>query len=169
MKVNRTALAAAASIVAVVLAGTAALAANFGILTGGSEGEIVAPSVVSTLPETLVVDVPVEVVTETTAAPETLAYQVEGVGVVTLERSEDTLRLVSVDLDSQWQFTELPSSNGVVVRFFSADQVIAFSATVVDGEAIIEVVDETPIPAAGTYTDDDGGSRGDDDASYEDD
>jgi hypothetical protein len=171
MKINRTALAAAASVVAVVVAGTAALAANFGILAGDSGDEVTTPSVLSTLSGEVFVDVPVEEVTDTPEVAETLAYQVEGVGVVTLERSGDTLGLVSVDLDAQWQFAELPSSNGVVIRFTSADQVIAFSAMVIDGEAVIEVVDETPIPSTGTYDDDEshGGSRGDDDVSYEDD
>ena len=42
---------------------------------------------------------------------------------------------------------------------------IAFSASVVDGQVVVDVVDETPVPAAGTY-DDDEGSHGDD--SYED-
>ncbi len=176
MKINRTALAAAASVVAVVVAGTAALAANFGILTGGGDDEVTTPRVLSTLTDEVFVDVPVEAVTETTQVTETLAYQVEGVGVVTLERAGDALGLVSVDLDSQWTYAESSLSNGFALRFSSADQVIAFTAVVVDGQVTVDVVDETPIPSTGTYDDDDshGGSSdddvyGDDEASYEDD
>ena len=125
MKINRTALAAAASVVAVVVAGTAALAANFGILSGGNDETDAAPRVLSSITDEVFVDVPVQEVTETTQATQTLAYQVEGVGVVTLMRTGDSLEVVTTDVDAQWQANEQPSADGVSIRFASSDQVLS--------------------------------------------
>ncbi len=165
MKINRTALAAAASVVAVLVAGTAALAANFGILSGSVDEADATPRIVSSVGDDVFVDVPVQEVTPTTEASQTLAYQVDGVGVVTLTRTADMLAIAAVDVDPQWDAAQSASSGGVSIRFTSSSQVIAFSASVVDGQVVVDVVDETPVPAAGTY-DDDEGSHGDD--SYED-
>lgn len=160
MKINRTALAAAASITAVVLAGTAALAANFGILSAaddGIDGSITPMVVASTTAP------PVETNDAAAPVPELLAYQVEGVGVVTLERSEDTLGLSSVDVDaSQWSWLEDEGDDGVEIRFTSDRSIVSFSATLEDGEIVVDVVDETPIGG-------DDESRADDDESELDD
>ena len=154
MKINRTALAAAASVVAVVLAGTAALAANFGILSGGGDDVDTTPRILSSIVDETFVDVPVQEVTPTTEASQTLAYQVEGVGVVTLARTGDSLAVLSVDVDPQWDASQSASADGISIRFTSSSQVIGFSATVLNGEVVVDVVDETPAPA-GTYDDDD--------------
>jgi hypothetical protein len=173
VKINRTALAAAASVVAVVVAGTAALAANFGILSGSEDQADAIPSIVSSIADDGFVDVPVQEVTATTEASQTLAYQVEGVGVVTLTRTADVLAVASIDVDPQWDAAQLPSAEGVSIRFTSSSQVIAFSATVIDSQVVVDVVDETPAPAAGSYDDDDHGSEShgydDDEGSYDDD
>ena len=177
MKINRTAVAAAASVVAVVVAGTAALAANFGILTSSGDDEVTTPRVLSTLGDESFVNVPVEEITDSSEPSETLAYQVEDVGVVTLERTGDSLEIVAVDVDSQWAYTESTAERGVAIRFESSSQVIGFSAIVVDGQVIVDVVDETPIASSDTYDDDSHGGDDDgghddgyeDDGSYEDD
>lgn len=177
MKINRTALAAAASVVAVVVAGTAALAANFGILSGSEGGVDATPRILSSIGDETFVDVPVREVTGTTEAIQTLAYQVEGVGVVTLTRTRDDLAVLSVDVDPQWAVEQLASAGGVSLRLSSVDQVIAFSASVIAGEVVVDVVDETPVPVVGSHDDDshsdDVGSHddaaSDDDGSYDDD
>jgi hypothetical protein len=173
VKINRTALAAAASVVAVVVAGTAALAANFGVLSGSEEAVDATPRIVSSIGDDVFVDVPVQEVTDTTQASQTLAYQVEGVGVVTLTRSADTLAVASIDVDSQWDAAKVPTTDGVSIRFTSSSQVIAFTAAVVDGQVVVDVVDETPAPVTGTHDDDDHGSEAqgydDDEGSYDDD
>lgn len=179
MKINRTALAAAASVVAVVVAGTAALAANFGILSGSAEAADPTPRIVASIDDDVFVDVPVKEATPTTEASQTLAYQVEGIGVVTLSRIGDTLAVVAIDVDTQWDVARSASASGVSIRFTSSSQVIAFSASIVEGDVVVEVVDETPVPAVGPRDDDDSGGRSgshdddegghDDEASYEDD
>ena len=171
MKINRTALAAAASVVAVVLAGTAALAANFGILSGSGDEADVTPRILSSIVDETFVDVPVQEVTPTTEASQTLAYQVEGVGVVTLSRTGDSLAVLSVDVDPQWDASQSASADGISIRFTSSSQVIGFSATVLNGEVVVDVVDETPAPATGSYDDDseDHSSGYDDEGSYDDD
>ena len=171
MKINRTALAAAASVVAVVLAGTAALAANFGILSGGGDDVDTTPRILSSIVDETFVDVPVQEVTPTTEASQTLAYQVEGVGVVTLARTGDSLAVLSVDVDPQWDASQSASADGISIRFTSSSQVIGFSATVLNGEVVVDVVDETPAPATGSYDDDseDHSSGYDDEGSYDDD
>lgn len=173
MKINRTALAAAASVVAVVVAGTAALAANFGILSGSGDEADAMPAIVSSIADDGFVETPVQEVTATTEASQTLAYQVEGVGVVTLTRTADMLTVASIDVDPQWDAAQVPSADGVSIRFTSSDQVIAFSASILDGQVLVDVVDETPAPAPGTYDDDghESESQGhdDDEGSYDDD
>ena len=173
MKINRTALAAAASVVAVVLAGTAALAANFGILSGGGDDMDTTPRILSSIVDETFVDVPVQEVTPTPEGSQTLAYQVEGVGVVTLARTGDSLAVLSVDVDPQWDASQSASVDDISIRFTSSSQVIGFSATVLNGEVVVDVVDETPAPAAGTYDDDDSeehsSSQDDDEGSYDDD
>jgi len=179
VKINRTALAAAASVVAVVVAGTAALAANFGMLSGSGDESDATPRIVASIDDEVFVDVPVQEVAPTTEASQTLAYQVEGIGVVTLKRTGDTLAVVSLDVDPQWDAAQSASADGISIRFTSSGQVISFSATVVDAEVVVDVIDETPVPATGTRDDDDSGGRSgshdddgsghDDEASYEDD
>jgi hypothetical protein len=172
VRINRTALAAAASVVAVVLAGTAALAANFGILSGSGDEVGTTPRIVSSVGDDLFVEVPVQEVTPTTEASQTLAYQVEGVGVVTLARTGDSLVVLSVDVDPQWDAAQSVSSDGVSIRFTSSSQVIAFSATELNGEVVVDVVDDTPAPATGSYDDDSedhSSSYDDDEGSYDDD
>lgn len=158
MKINRTALAAAASITAVVLAGTAALAANFGILSSTDDGidSSITPTVVSSTP-------PPENSDGAASAPELFAYQVDGVGVVTLERLGETLELSSVDVDgSMWSWSEGEDEDDdeVAIRFTSDTAVVSFLAALEDGQIIVDVVDETPIG-----DDHDSGMVGDDDES----
>jgi cystathionine beta-lyase family protein involved in aluminum resistance len=112
-------------------------------------------------------------VTPTTEGGQTLAYQVEGVGVVTLMRTADTLSVISIDVDPQWDAAQSSAADGVSIRFASSSQVIAFSASIVDGQVVVDVVDETPAPVTGSYDDDDHGSESqsydDDEGSYDDD
>lgn len=150
MKINRTALAAAASITAVVLAGTAALAANFGILGATDDG------IDSSITPTVVASAAAPPLETNDAVPELFAYQVDGVGVVTLERLDDSLALSSVDVDSSlWSWLEDEDDDGVEIRFTSDSSIVRFSATLDDGQIVVDVVDETPI-------DDDDDSRADD-------
>jgi hypothetical protein len=165
MKINKTALAAGASIAAVLVAGTAALAANFGLLEAGAGNEdlTATPQLVSTSTSTPVVAAS----QPTTTAVETLAYQVEGVGVVTLARSGDDLEVAAVDADGPWTWTVTDDGSDVVIRFTDGGTVIVFSADVEDGQVMVNVVDETPVVANGSSSDDD--HEDDHDDHYEDD
>ncbi len=166
MKINRTAIAAAASITAVVLAGTAALAANFGILGATDDGidNSITPTVVSMAPTTQA-----DVQTETTQpAPEVLAYQVDGIGVVTLDRSGDGLELNAVDVDpAAWTWIEDVATNGVQVTFTSSSNVVTFAARVEGGQVVVEVTDVTPATVSSSYDDSDDGHESDDDHGSE--
>ena len=159
---HRTALVAAGSIAGVVLAGTAAMGANFGILSQSGESENTTTPTVVTVPET----VPVTVTAPTTTVDEghPVAYQVPGVGILTLRQKGDELSVDSVEADTQWTWRDDIAPDGsLVITFVTDGRTITVTAIVVGGQVAVDVqevqtVTETA-PASssssGHYEDDD--------------
>jgi hypothetical protein len=151
---HRTALVMAGSIVSVMLAGTAVLAANFGILSGADDLGVLDPQ---TPPVSTVL-----VASPTTAAPATtpsdlVAYQVDGLGVVTLVRQGDMLTVDSVAVDPAWKWEVDDDSDhfgGVKIEFANGDREVEFRAWVENGEVVVSV-DEENVVVDGTVSDDD--------------
>jgi len=176
VKLNRTALTAAASVIAILTAGSAALAANFGILSHDDHSDALTstPSIVAT--EFSADDSH----SGTSPVSETVGYQVPGVGVVTLHQEGDELTVVSVDADPSWtwklddeQGDHQGNGDGITIRFTSDTSVVVFTAHVEDGSVVVDAVEEQPTPSTSTTTttmddqhqaDDQIGEVGDDDA-----
>ena len=161
---HKTALVMAGSIVAVMLAGSAVLAANFGILSGADDLGVLDPQ---TPPVSTVL-----VASPTTAAPTTtpselVAYQVEGLGVVTLVRQGDMLTVDSVAVDPAWTWEIEDDSDhlgGVKIEFAGGDREVEFRAWVENGEVVVNVEEENVVVDGTVSGDDDS-----DDDDHEDD
>lgn len=143
---HKTALTMAASVVGVMLAGSAVLAANMGILSESAELGSLDP--LATTPSTTA---PASTIESTTIPGELVAYQVEGVGIVTLLRNEDVLTVDSVDVDDAWTWESKPDPEhpgGIILVFTSAEQTIEFTAWVEDGQVMVtveEVADDSVV------------------------
>ena len=163
MKISKTALAASASVAAVLMAGTAALAANFGVLgaTDNAADLSVAPTIMAAAPApttasttTAPASVTQTTVTvPTTTAVSTTAYQVDGIGVVTLAHTDNTLTVSAIDVNPEWEWTDDSiEPTQVMLQFTSGDTVISFLARLSQGEVTVEVLDVTPVPATSGTT-----------------
>lgn len=131
---HKTALTMATSVVGVMLAGSAVLAANMGILTESAGlGSLDPEATTSTT---------IEVVDSTTIPGELIAYQVDGVGVVYLLRNDTVLSVDSVEVSDSWtwELKEDPEHpGGIVLIFTSVDQTIEFTVWVEDGQVMVTV------------------------------
>jgi len=158
VKISKTALAASASVAAVLLAGTAALAANIGVLgASGTAAELsVTPTIIAAAPATTTTtssatvasSVPLSPVdsSTTTVAPSETSYQVAGIGVVTLAHTAELLSVSSVDVGSEWDWTvERRGSTQLTIEFNSPDSQITFLAQLDAGQVLVEVLDTTPV------------------------
>ncbi len=133
---HKTALTMATSVVGVMLAGSAVLAANMGILTESAELGSLDPE--ATTPTTI--EVPV--VDSTTIPGELVAYQVDGVGVVYLLRNDTLLSVDSVEVSDSWTWESKEDPEhpgGLVLIFMSVDQTIEFTVWVEDGQVMVTV------------------------------
>lgn len=171
---SRTALAAAASVAGVVLAGTAALGANFGILASSDDTLDVSPTAVQTATPTSVAAATTPSAPAAAATPELLAYQVEGIGVVTLARTSSSLGVQAVDVDSQWTWTTDDSVDEVEIHFTSGTRRVEFKAWLAGDRVEVTVEDHTPAASvsgttATTFDDDGPGGSDDQESSHEDD
>jgi len=185
---HRTALVTATSVMVVVLAATAAIAANLGILSNGTDtGEVGALSVVSapassapvqdvpSAPITKIEDTATQTTTstipETPAAPagDVTAYSVGDAGIVTIESDGSNLSLVDIESASGWQSAEIPSQTVIEVGFVGSDGTVLLFAARLDASGTIQtlVEDLTAAPTGSTNRSDDdgheGGEEGDDD------
>ncbi len=134
---HKTAVAAAGSVVAVLLAGSAAIAANFGILSSADTGGDLQASV-----PTLVAAVPSSETTEAGQSDqgELLAYQVQGVGIVTLRRIDETLALESVSIGDGWTYAVVPTTDGSLsITFTDGSREVHFSGKVQNDEVSVSV------------------------------
>lgn len=165
---HRTALVMAGSIVGVMLAGSAVLAANFGILSGADDLGALDPQTppIATVDLSSATTTPVP----TTAAGDLVAYQVEGLGVVTLLRQSDMLTVDSVTVDQAWTWEIDDDSDhlgGVKIEFDNGEREVEFRAWVENGEVVVSV-DEENVVVDGTVSDDDSDDDHED-ADHEDD
>jgi hypothetical protein len=160
---HRTAIVMAGSIVGVMLAGSAVLAANFGILSGADDLGALDPQ---TPPISTNVVTPTTTVSSTVPS-DLVAYQVEGLGVVTLLRQGDTLDVDSVTVDPAWVWEIDDDSDhlgGVKIEFGNGEREVEFRAWVENGEVVVSV-DEENVVIDGSDSDDDSDEIEDEDDS----
>lgn len=123
----------AISVVTVLLAGAGALAANVGILSGTTEvGSLSA------------VSADVSKAASMPIGPEVVAYQVSGIGVVTLARDGNSLSLNSVAA-GDWSYEVDGQSDGVNIAFRLGDREVLFNATVDNGQTLVSVEEDDVI------------------------
>jgi hypothetical protein len=155
----------AISVVTVLLAGVGALAANVGILSSTSEvGSLSA------------VSADVSKAASMPIGPEVVAYQVAGIGVVTLARDGNNLSLNSVAA-GDWSYEVDGQSDGINIAFRMGDREVLFSATVDNGQTVVSVEEDDviiqnsalPGSTASSFEDDDHASAAFDDDESDDD
>lgn len=171
---HHTAFITAASVVLVVVAATAAIAANLGILSNGTAMNQVgtltiaaaAPSVVP--PANLRrVDDPEATTTATAEAGptgETLVYAVGDGGVITLDKSDSVLTITDITPSQGWQAVAIMDGLVVEAGFLSTDgQVLRFLAQVDASDTVQTLVDDlTPSTVGG---DDRGSGKGENESN----
>ncbi len=142
---HRTALVSAMSIAGVVLAGATAVGANLGILNSSQGlGEIsavepVTTSTALTAPASTPPTVPV-----TTPQPDLVAYQINGVGVVTIARHGSDLKLDSADV-GDWSYEVSGQGEALTMAFRFEEREIQFEAALTDGQIVVDVWEEQVI------------------------
>ena len=172
---HKTAIASAASIAGVLLAGATALGANLGIVNSSDQlGELSAVS------ETVATQPTVPGTSTTTeAGPDLIAYQIPEVGIVTIARSDDQLSVDSADVGS-WTYEVVDTGSHLEIMFSQNGREVKFEASVDDDQVDVEVSEEETIvtqdppstdPSTSTTTPGSSTSSSDhdDDDSYEDD
>jgi hypothetical protein len=176
---HKTALATAASVAVVVLAGASAVGANIGILDSGDDnafGQLSAVSVPSSSVTTTITPVgslaESEAAPPTSAAPEVTTFDVEGIAAVTVSRDGATLAVVAVEPQPGWTWSVERDDGEVEVELRSATEEVDVYLSVVDG-TIQTRVERTALPASSPSTapapGQVGGYEDDDDDEYEDD
>jgi len=183
---HRTAIITVASVMVVVFAATAAIAANLGILTSGTNISEVGTLTVASSPApdapaaqiTRVSDSQPDVATDssvpdtpsdTTPAGEISAYEVGDAGVVTLESDGSNLTVVDVVPSQGWQMTVIPAGAIIEVGFVGPDGAVLLFAAEIDTTGTIQtIVQDLTAPPAGRDTarsrdDDDENGSGDND------
>ena len=173
---HKTALATAASVAVVVLAGATAVGANIGILDSGDDeafGQLSAVSVPSsTVPAvTMAVDgsagemVPAPTVP---AGPEVTTFDVEGIAAVTVSRDGTSLTVVAVEPQPGWTWSVEREDDQVEVELRSTTEEVDVYLTVLDGQ-IRTRVERTALQAPSPGTVPPTGPTGayDDDDEYE--
>jgi len=193
---SRTSLLTAAAVAGVLLAGTAAVAANIGILNAadsstigelaatddllpaaGSDADTPTTVTVETAPSTTLASAP-------TAAQQ---YDIAGTGTVWVVTTTSGLALDHVVAEPGWVSTLTQADlRSLRVDFVNGDRTIVFTASIGDDGLVVDVTEPTTVVAAtpaassassaatpttapkagGTYEDDD---HDDDDDHYEDD
>jgi hypothetical protein len=183
---HRTALVTAMSVMVVVLAATAAIAANLGILSNGTDTGRVGGLTVATVPTaadpvrkapasqiTKVEDTATQTTTSTIPEPpaapagDITAYSVGDAGVVTLRNDGSRLSIVTVEPAAGWQSAQIPSEAAIEVGFVGSDGTVLMFAAQLDATGTIQtVVEDLTATPAGSGT---SRSDNDDDEGHEDD
>jgi hypothetical protein len=133
--------------VGVLLAGASALGANMGILsTSDGIGEVTAVS--NTVASSTTVTTEQATTTTTAPAADLVAYQINGVGVVTVAREGNKLFVDSVDVGS-WAYTVASQGKELSMEFDDGDRTISFKAAVKKGEVLVEVWEDDVIVQSG--------------------
>jgi hypothetical protein len=154
---SRTTLITALAVAGVLVAGTAAIAANIGILNSTDDSSIGSLSATDDLID----------ITSTTAAPTTIAttttstlpdsspnagesYVVDDAGVVTLSSASGALTLVSATPEAGWTVTAAqPGPLNLDVTFTNGTRTLVFSAVLgPDGVVVADVVEPVDVMGA---------------------
>lgn len=181
----KTSLATTLSIVGVLVTGGVALAVNTKVLdstVSSIEGSLalaqaIVPSSAVSVNTTLSVDATVPATPETAAVAESVqsasasnqsAYDLQGVGIITLKQSVTGLDVVEVKPVSGWFYNvESERANRVEIKFSSGTQSVKFNAELLDGRIItsVQAIDTAVAQAPkGNGNDDaEGEGEGDDD------
>lgn len=160
----KTSLATTLSVIGVLAAGGVALAVNTTVLDS-TVSSVEGPS---PLAETLVpgaalsVDSTIPVViapiaTETTVVPASVqsAYDVQGVGIITLEQNATSLTVVSVNPVSGWYYDSMSTeATSAEIKFTNGTRSVMFSAELLDGQ-VVTAVQATDVSFASQPKDDD--------------
>ena len=189
--IRKTAAITAASIAGVVLAGSAAVGANIGILDAADDtglGTLSAEAAISAPAETTGATVeldPSPATSEVTVAPTddsgVQSFAVDAAGTVDLETDDSGLHVKAVHANDGWSWQETASGpNAVAITFTSGGDTLEFVAALNADGSIDAGVDRpiftsapaaasSPSPAtAGTYEDDDEYEHDEDHDEYED-
>lgn len=148
---HKTAVATAASIAVVVIAGATAVGANIGILDSSDDdafGQLSAVSVPSTTapPELLST---AATPPPTTAGPELTTFDVEGIAAVTVARDGDTLTVVAVEPQPGWTWSVERDDGEVEVELQSASEEVDVYLSVLDGQVQTRI-ERSALPSATT-------------------
>ena len=161
---SRTSLITAVAVAGVLVAGTAAIAANIGILNSTDDSSIGSLSATDDLvDETSTTSVATTLATTTTTTPEDSAtnagdsYVVDDAGVVTLSSASGSLALVSVVPQPGWTVTSSqPDAVRLEVSFTNGVRTLVFSAVLGPDDVVtadvVEPVDVVGAPAATPQT-----------------
>lgn len=145
---HKTALVSALSIVGVLMAGASALGANMGILsTNDGIGEITAVS--NTVADSTTATTDAATTSTTTAGPDLVAYQINGVGVVTIAREGKRLTVDSAEVGA-WSYTVDKQGKELSMSFENADRTVNFSAQVKNGEILVDVWEDNVVVETGS-------------------
>ncbi|HDH25902.1 MAG TPA: hypothetical protein ENH00_06895 [Actinobacteria bacterium] len=181
---HRTAVVTAASIAVVILAATAAIAANLGILNSATDtGDVgaltVTSSVLGTAPASQVVQIEDTEAAVTSSesdsqpAGEVLVYAVGDAGIVTLVSENSMLTVLEVTTNPGWQTAQVLDGTGVDIGFVNTDgTVLRFVAGFDTNGTVTTAVDDlTPVVSSNNNRkyDDDDDEHHDDDDGYDDD
>ncbi len=174
---KRTSFITAAAVTGVLLAGTAAVGANIGILNAADNGDVgnLSAAVVTTpVTEPQVIDIyldePVDASSTTTGptvtVPQALTqeFAVDAAGTVSVEATETGVLLDGVTAAEGWTWTSTQAGDGeLVVTFTSADSEYLFYASLAADGTIAARVDEpivqiVQVPAASSSSSNSGSS-----------
>ena len=152
--IRKTAAVTAASIAGVMLAGTAAVGANIGILNAADDtglGTLSAEAAVSATAEpapTTVRPDPSPTTSETVPAdasdtPHVQTFAVDAAGTIDVELDEAGLHVKAVDANDGWSWKETDSESGTLaVTFTSGDEKLEFLAALTPDGSIAARVDQ---------------------------
>jgi len=195
---KRTSFITAGAVTGVLLAGTAAIGANIGILNAadnGNVGNLNAAVAVTAPPETAVigaepqvidiyVEEPEDAAAATTAqsptTPEATSqeFAVDNAGMVSVTATDSGVLLDAVAVAEGWTWTASQTAEGLEVTFTSADSEYVFAASLADDGTIVARVDEpivnvvrvpaASVPATVPSNTISSGDRNDDQGEYDD-
>lgn len=173
----KASLATTLSVIGVLAAGGVALAVNTTVLdstVSSVEGPsplaetLVPGAALSVAPTTPVVTAPIA--TETTVVPASVqsAYDVQGVGIITLEQSATSLAVVSVNPVSGWRYESVGTeATNAQIKFTNGTRSVMFSAELLGGQ-VVTAVQATDISFAAQPKGDDEEEEDDDEEDDED-
>lgn len=161
---HRRALLAAATIVAVMIAGVAAVSANIGILDNGDSGGVgeLSAANVATTPEPRVIDAVSPLPTTAPAAEGAQEFAVEDAGVVTVVHNGTSIRVGDVQPAAGWTWrTTQRSDDSLSVTFTSAGSTLDFLADLAPDGSVSARIQAPGGAGGGSAANDGSGHDGD--------